>query len=67
MSPFMQKIVNQFPQDLKEAFEERCAIMEFHGRQPRHFAERNAFVCYIDDKTKQQFEDSISCQASFTI
>jgi hypothetical protein len=35
-----------WPDDLRDDFEERAAIIEYDGREPREVAERRAYGCY---------------------
>ena len=43
----------EMPEHVREAWEERAAIIEYDGNEPRPTAERRAFQCVID-----QFEDA---------
>lgn len=42
-------ILAQFPQDVRDAWEERAAIIEYDGREPRPTAERRAFECIVGE------------------
>ena len=48
-------ILAKFPEEVREAWEERAAIIEYDGREPRPTAERRAFECIVE-----QFEEAAS-------
>lgn len=67
MNAFMKNIIHQFPNELKEIFEERAAIMQYHGKLPGHMAEHYAFLNYVDDMTAQRYLDSKSSQSELNL
>ncbi len=40
-------VLTAFPENIREAWEERAAIIEYDGREPRPTAERRAFECIV--------------------
>ena len=46
--PDWRAVLAQFPVDIRDAWEERAAIIEYDGREPRPTAERRAFECILD-------------------
>jgi hypothetical protein len=42
-------ILERCPDNVRERWEERAAIIEFDGDEPRPTAERRAFQCIVDD------------------
>jgi hypothetical protein len=40
-----RRVLAKFPDDLRDAWEERAAIIQYDGREPRPTAERRAFEC----------------------
>jgi hypothetical protein len=48
-----REILAEFPEEIRDAWEERAAIIEYDGREPRPTAERRAFECIVD-----QFESA---------
>ncbi len=42
-------VLGRFSSDVRDAFEERAAIIEYDGGEPRPTAERRAFECMLDD------------------
>ena len=42
-----RSVLATFPEDIRDAWEERAAIIEFDGREPRPTAERRAFECVV--------------------
>ena len=46
-------ILAEFPEEILDAWEERAAIIEYDGREPRPTAERRAFECVVG-----QFEEA---------
>lgn len=40
-----RKVLAKFPDDLRDAWEERAAIIQYDGQEPRPTAERRAFEC----------------------
>ena len=46
-------VLARFPEEIREAWEERAAIIEYDGREPRPTAERRAFECVVG-----QFEEA---------
>jgi len=51
-------LLNTLDADRREAFEERAAIMEFCGNQPRHLAEHHAFLRCADDVTRGRYAET---------
>lgn len=47
-------VLAKFPEEIREAWEERAAIIEYEGREPRPTAERRAFECML-----AQFEEAL--------
>ena len=39
----------ELPEGMKEAWEERAAIIQYDGGEPRSTAERRAFECVVQD------------------
>ena len=48
-----RSVLAEFPEDIRDAWEERAAIIEYDGREPRPTAERRAFECVLE-----QFEEA---------
>jgi hypothetical protein len=48
-----RKLLDAMPDQVREAWEERAAIIEYDGCEPRPTAERRAFECMLD-----QFEEA---------
>ena len=42
-------VLDLCPEDVREAYEERAAIIQFDGREPKKTAERRAFECILSD------------------
>ena len=40
-----RRVLAKFPDDLRDAWEERAAIIQYDGQEPRPTAERRAFEC----------------------
>ncbi len=51
--PHWRDLLAAMPEHVREAWEERAAIIEYDGCEPRPTAERRAFECMID-----QFEEA---------
>ena len=48
-----RELLGRMPDHVREAWEERAAIIEYDGLEPRPTAERRAFDCIVD-----QFEEA---------
>lgn len=48
-----RKLLDAMPDHVREAWEERAAVIEYDGCEPRPTAERRAFECMLD-----QFEEA---------
>ncbi len=46
--PDWRSVLSLFPDDARDAWEERAAIIQYDGREPRPTAERRAFECIVD-------------------
>ncbi len=46
--PDWRSVLARFPEDAREAWEERAAIIQYDGGEPRPTAERRAFECIVD-------------------
>jgi hypothetical protein len=42
-----RRILAKFPEDIRDAWEERAAIIQYDGCEPRPTAERRAFECVV--------------------
>jgi hypothetical protein len=47
--PDWRSFLARFPHDVREAWEERAAIIQYDGGEPRPTAERRAFECIVSD------------------
>ena len=47
-------VLAKFPEAICDAWEERAAIIEYDGREPRPTAERRAFECMVDQFPEAQ-------------
>lgn len=47
MNPIIEEILQLLPEDLREEFEERAAIIQYNSGVPRPEAEALAMVCVL--------------------
>jgi hypothetical protein len=55
--------LDRLPEDLRDAYEERAALIEFDGGEKRRTAERRAFECVVwRDEAARTFLDACCAQ-----
>jgi hypothetical protein len=65
--PDWRSLLARFPTDVREAWEERAAIIQYDGGEPRPTAERRAFDCIVSDYAEARAILSESrCQSNVT-
>ncbi len=42
-----RRLIEPLPPDVRDAYEERAALIEYDGGEPRRTAERRAFECVV--------------------
>lgn len=42
-----RRVIEALPSDVRDAYEERAALVEYDGGEPRKTAERRAFECVV--------------------
>ena len=42
-----RRLIETLPPDVRDAYEERAALIEYDGGEPRRTAERRAFECVV--------------------
>lgn len=45
--PDWRPLLDRFPDNIREIWEERAAIIQYEGNEPRPTAERRAFECIV--------------------